>query len=70
MGAAVKGAPRQWPLFSAPVISSLRIINVKEKGGTLVSNGNVMAVYNRVADTLQKLGVEFDPDRRFTCGFL
>ena len=35
--AAVKGAPREWPLFSAPGISSMRVVNVKEKGGTLVS---------------------------------
>jgi len=34
---AVKGAPREWPLFSAPGITSMRVTNVKEKGGTLVS---------------------------------
>ena len=33
----VKCAPKEWPLFSAPGLSSLRVVGYKEKGGVLVS---------------------------------
>jgi hypothetical protein len=33
----VKCAPKEWPLFSAPGLSSMRVVGYKEKGGTLVS---------------------------------
>ena len=34
---SVQCAPRDWPLFSAPVLSSLRVTGYKDKGGTMVS---------------------------------
>lgn len=33
----VQCAPKEWPLFDAPSLSSLRVTGVKEKGGTMVS---------------------------------
>ena len=33
----VKCAPKQWPLFSAPGLSSMRVVGSREKGGILVS---------------------------------
>ena len=39
VGFAVKCAPKEWPLFSAPGLSSLRVVNCRNKGGTLVSIG-------------------------------
>lgn len=33
----VKCAPKEWPLFSAPGLSSMRVVGYKEKGGVLVS---------------------------------
>lgn len=33
----VKCAPKEWPLFSAPGLSSLRVVGHKDRGGTLVS---------------------------------
>ena len=33
----VKCAPVEWPLFSAPGLSSMRVVDYKEKGGILVS---------------------------------
>ena len=41
----VKCAPKQWPLFSAPGLSSMRVVGSREKGGTLVSinlNGDML----------------------------
>lgn len=32
----VKCAPKEWPLFSAPGLSSMRVVGYKEKGGVLV----------------------------------
>lgn len=37
MAIRVKCAPKEWPLFSAPGLSSMRVVGCKEKGGTLVS---------------------------------
>ena len=33
----VQCAPKEWPLFNAPSLSSLRVTGFKEKGGTMVS---------------------------------
>ena len=33
----VKCAPKEWPLFGAPGLSSMRVTSYKEKRGTLVS---------------------------------
>lgn len=37
-GITVKCAPKEWPLFSAPGLSSMRVVGFREKGGTLVSH--------------------------------
>ena len=34
---SVQCAPKEWPLFNTPHLSSLRVTSFKEKGGTLVS---------------------------------
>ena len=34
---SVQCAPKEWPLFNAPNLSSLRVTGFKEKGGTMVS---------------------------------
>lgn len=34
---SVQCAPKEWPLFNAPNLSSLRVTGYKEKGGTMVS---------------------------------
>ena len=34
---SVQCAPKEWPLFNAPSLSSLRVTGFKEKGGTMVS---------------------------------
>ena len=36
----VKCAPKEWPLFSAPGLSSMRLVGYKEKGGMLVSESS------------------------------
>ena len=35
---SVQCAPKEWPLFNSPNLSSLRITGCKEKGGTMVSS--------------------------------
>ena len=35
---SVQCAPKEWPLFNSPNLSSLRVISFKEKGGTVVSS--------------------------------
>lgn len=40
-----RGAPTEWPLFDAPVLSSVRITGVVEAGGCVVSG---LASYHRV----------------------
>ncbi len=35
-GVVVKCAPKQWPLFGAPGLSSMRVVGYRERGGTLV----------------------------------
>ena len=34
---SVQCAPKEWPLFNTPNLSSLRVTGFKEKGGTVVS---------------------------------
>ena len=34
---SVQYAPKEWPLFNTPNLSSLRVTSFKEKGGTVVS---------------------------------
>lgn len=34
---SIQCAPKEWPLFNAPNLSSLRVTGYKEKGGTIVS---------------------------------
>lgn len=34
---SVQCAPKEWPLFNSPNLSSLRVTSFKEKGGTVVS---------------------------------
>lgn len=34
---SVQCAPKEWPLFNTPNLSSLRVTSFKEKGGTVVS---------------------------------
>lgn len=33
----VQSAPREWPLFETPMISSMRVTGFANKGGTVVS---------------------------------
>ena len=35
---SVQCAPKEWPLFNSPNLSSLRVTGCKEKGGTMVSS--------------------------------